>query len=155
MFMFKNRHFLDTVEVQRDCVQFPLSGVLCTEINVTYQISLFLLYAFSYCARIFTLVRFYNCIWKWESFTASPLKLQQQTRNNCAAAGGFAFYIKIQMRLFIWGQMKGLQQLKEKNYTYCMQVSVRRRAPVRPRLGVNLPQFHLETTSLSFLSLTF
>lgn len=99
-------------------MQFPLSGVLCTEINVTYQISLFLLYAFSYCARIFTPVRFYNCIWKWESFTASPLKLQQQTRNNCAAAGGFAFYIKIQMRFFHPGANERTTGIKREEITH-------------------------------------
>lgn len=39
------------------------SGVVCTLNNVTYQISLFPLYAFSYCASIFKVVHFINVYW--------------------------------------------------------------------------------------------
>lgn len=55
-----------TVQVQRDVCNFPF----CTQNNVTYQISLFLLYAFSCCASIFNGVHFINVY--WNGFTASP-----------------------------------------------------------------------------------
>lgn len=59
--MFKKKKKTFSLQCRyRGMCAISTSGVLCPQNNVTYQISLFPLYAFSYCARIFKVVHFIN-----------------------------------------------------------------------------------------------
>lgn len=64
----KRRHFLNSVE---GWVQCFTSGLLSTHNNATYQIPLFLLFAFQLLCQYFQSGTFYKCILKWRCFTAS------------------------------------------------------------------------------------
>lgn len=85
VFMLKKKR--ETISWQcryRGMCAISTSGLLRTQNNVTYQISLFLFYAFSYSANIFKVVHFINVFWtgsaslpalKWSETATTDRKL--------------------------------------------------------------------------------
>lgn len=112
VFMFnkkkERKSFLDSIGTE-GCVQFPLLDCW-THNNVTYQISLFLLHAFSYCANIFKGVHFINVFWNG----GAPLPdLKCSEKEITVLLVAFAFYSERQRECFSsWGNWRDIKNSK-------------------------------------------